>query len=242
MRCCDHRVKSTRPLRAHHARELWALGAMEEMKSNSEFWRRAFSERASLHTTLAESDVGAELDKLVAMILGSAKGGGCVYLFGNGGSAATAQHVAAELVGRFLLERQPVPALALTTDTSVLTALGNDYGFERTFERQVEALVRAGDVVIGLSTSGNSDNVVRGLRAARRRDAQTTALLGRATGRVGRVVDLVIRVPAKSVPLVQEVHESLLHLVCELIDRRLTATGPRPPAGGRTPAGRKGRG
>ena len=154
------------------------------MVSDPTFWRRALDERATLLTTLAASDVGKKLDQLVATILGAVKGGGRVFLFGNGGSAAAAQHTAAELVGRFLRERAPLPALALTTDTSVLTAVGNDYGFERTFERQVEALVQAGDVVIGLSTSGTSENVVRGLRAARRRDARTAALLGRSGGRV----------------------------------------------------------
>ena len=212
------------------------------MVSDPAFWRRALDERAALLTTLAESDVGKELDQLVATILDTVKGGGRIFLFGNGGSAAAAQHVAAELVGRFLQERAPLPALALTTDTSVLTAVGNDYGFERTFERQVEALVQAGDVVIGLSTSGNSDNVVRGLRAARRRNARTVALLGRTGGRVGRVVDLAIRVPAASVPVVQEIHECLLHLVCESIDRRLTARVPGPPTRARTPPRRKGRG
>jgi DNA-binding MurR/RpiR family transcriptional regulator len=117
-------------------------------------------------------------------------------------------------------------------------APGNDYGFERMFERQVDALAQAGDVVIGLTTSGNSDNVVRGLRAARRRDARTVALLGRTTGRVGRVVDLAIRVPATSVPVVQEIHECFLHLVCQSVDRRLTSrTAPS-----RTQTRRKGRG
>ena len=212
------------------------------MVSDSTFWRRALDERATLLTTLAASDVGKKLDQLVATILGAVKGGGRVFLFGNGGSAAAAQHTAAELVGRFLRERAPLPALALTTDTSVLTAVGNDYGFERTFERQVEALVQAGDVVIGLSTSGTSENVVRGLRAARRRDARTAALLGRSGGRVGRVVDLAIRVPATSVPMVQEIHQCLLHLVCESIDRQLTARAPRPPTRTRTPARRNGRG
>lgn len=206
--------------------------------SDPSFWRRALDERAALITDLAKSDVGRNLDQVVAMVLDAFQGGGRIFLFGNGGSAAAAQHVAAELVGRFLSERAPLPALALTTDTSVLTALGNDYGFERTFERQVDALVQKGDVVIGLSTSGNSDNVVKGLRAARRRGARTVAMLGRKSGRVGRVVDLKIHVPSNSVPVVQEIHECLLHLICESIDRRLTSrTAPS-----RTQTRRKGRG
>jgi D-sedoheptulose 7-phosphate isomerase len=206
--------------------------------SDPSFWRRALDERAALITDLAKSDVGRNLDQLVAMVLDAFQGGGRIFLFGNGGSAAAAQHVAAELVGRFLSERAPLPALALTTDTSVLTALANDYGFERTFERQVDALVQKGDVVIGLSTSGNSDNVVKGLRAARRRGARTVAMLGRKFGRVGRVVDLKIRVPSNSVPVVQEIHKCLLHLICESIDRRLTSrTAPS-----RTQTRRKGRG
>ena len=206
--------------------------------SDPSFWRRALDERAALITDLAKSDVGRNLDQVVAMVLDAFQGGGRIFLFGNGGIAAAAQRVATEFVGRFLSERAPLPALALTTDTSVLTALGNDYGFERIIERQVDALVQAGDVVIGLTTSGNSDNVVRGLRAARRRDARTVALLGRTTGRVGRVVDLAIRVPATNVAVVQEIHACFLHLVCESIDRRLTSrTAPS-----RTQTRRKGRG
>jgi D-sedoheptulose 7-phosphate isomerase len=212
------------------------------MTSDAVFWQRALDKRATLLTTLAEGGVGEELEQLVAAILGTVKGGGRIFLFGNGGSAAAAQHAAAELVGRFQRERVPLPALALTTDTSVLTAVGNDYGFERIFERQVEALVRTGDVVIGLSTSGDSINVVRGLRAARRRHARTGALLGRTGGRVERVADLAIHVPVTSVPLIQEMHLCLLHLVCESIDRRLTARVSRSPARTRTPAGKKGRG
>ena len=212
------------------------------MVAESIFWQRALEERAALLASLAKSSVGLQLDKLVAMILESVKGGGCIFLFGNGGSAAAAQHAAAELVGRFLRKRAPLPALALTTDTSVLTAVGNDYGFERTYERQVEALVQASDVVIGLSTSGNSDNVVRGLRAARRRDARTAALLGQTAGRVGRVVDLAIRVPTTSVPMVQEIHECFLHLICESIDRRFTARAPGSSTRVQTPTRRKGHG
>ncbi|MDP7693705.1 MAG: SIS domain-containing protein, partial [Vicinamibacterales bacterium] len=208
------------------------------MDSDPVFWQQALDERAALLKTLAKSEVGGKLDQLAAMILDAFQGGGRIFLFGNGGSAAAAQHIAAEFVGRFLNERAPLPAVSLTTDTSVLTAVGNDYGFERMFERQVDALVQAGDVVIGLTTSGNSDNVVRGLRAARRRDARTAALLGRTTGRVGRAVDLAIRVPSNSLPVIQEIHECFLHLVCESIDRRLTSrTAPS-----RTQTRRKGRG
>ena len=208
------------------------------MVSDPTFRRRALIERGTLVTTLAESDVGDELDRLVAMMLDAVEGGGRVFLFGNGGSAATAQHAAAELVGRFQEERVALPALALTTDTSVLTAVGNDYGFERTFERQLDALVQTGDTAVGLSTSGTSANVVRGLRAARRRGARTAALLGRTHGRIGRVVDLAIRVPAPSVPVIQEIHGCLLHLVCAAIDRHVTS----PPRAGRKPIRRRGHG
>jgi D-sedoheptulose 7-phosphate isomerase len=146
--------------------------------------------------------------------------GGTVLVFGNGGSAAEAQHFAAELVGRFERERRGLAAVALTTDTSALTAIGNDYGFARVFARQIEALGRPGDVALGISTSGASPNVVEGLRAARARGLATIGLTGRDGGEVGRVVDVHVNVPLASTARVQEVQLVLLHALADLVERR----------------------
>jgi D-sedoheptulose 7-phosphate isomerase len=141
-----------------------------------------------------------------------------VLVFGNGGSASDAQHFAAELVGRFMRERAAMPALALTTDTSVLTAIGNDYSFRQVFVRQVEALGRAGDVAFGISTSGESANVVDAIRAARARGLRTIGLTGRDGGTLGREADIHVNVPDANTARVQEVHRTLLHVMCELIE------------------------
>ena len=144
--------------------------------------------------------------------------GGKLLIFGNGGSAADAQHMAAELVSRFQRERAALAALALTTDTSILSAIGNDSGFDRVFVRQIEALSRAGDVALGISTSGDSANVVAGLDTARSRGLKTIALTGRDGGAVGRAADIHVNVPHESTARVQEVHRTLIHAMCELIE------------------------
>jgi D-sedoheptulose 7-phosphate isomerase len=158
-----------------------------------------------------------------AAITASLRQDGKVLVFGNGGSAADAQHMAAELVGRFARERRGYAAIALTTDASVVTSLSNDYGYDRVFERQIEALGRPGDVAIGITTSGGSANVVRALEAARGRKLTTIALTGRDGGAAGRTADLHINVPSDSTPRVQEVHMTLLHIICDLVERELSA-------------------
>ena len=145
-------------------------------------------------------------------------GGRKVLVFGNGGSASDAQHFAAELVGRFQRERQALPALALTTDTSVLTALANDYSFDDVFTRQIEAFGQAGDVAFGISTSGESPNVVGALRLARARGLRTVAMTGRGGGAAGSAADVHVHVPDQSTARVQEVHRTLMHVMCELIE------------------------
>ncbi|MBI5184175.1 MAG: D-sedoheptulose 7-phosphate isomerase [Nitrospinae bacterium] len=142
-----------------------------------------------------------------------------IVLMGNGGSAADAQHIAAEFVGRFLKERRPLPAIALTTDASILTAIGNDYGFEKVFERQVEALVREGDVVIGISTSGNSENVLAALKKSRELGARTIALLGCGGGKIALEADIPITVPSSETPRIQETHITIGHILCEEAER-----------------------
>lgn len=141
-----------------------------------------------------------------------------VLIMGNGGSAADAQHFAAELVGRFLRERDGLPAIALTTDSSILTAVGNDYGFDSIFSRQIEALARHGDVVVGISTSGNSPNVLAGLRSATARGCRTLALVGRDGGAIAAAAELPLVIPAWETPHIQEAHITVIHLLCALID------------------------
>ena len=149
-----------------------------------------------------------------------------VLVFGNGGSAAEAQHFAAELSGRFARERRALPAIALTTDSSVLTAVGNDYGFERVFGRQIEAFGRPGDVAVGLSTSGRSPNVVDGLRTARARGLVTIAVTGPAAADLAPHADLVLAVAGPSTARVQEGHLTVLHVICDLVESALVASEP----------------
>ncbi|MGH9803750.1 MAG: D-sedoheptulose-7-phosphate isomerase [Candidatus Acidiferrales bacterium] len=144
-----------------------------------------------------------------------------IYFFGNGGSAADAQHLAAELQGRLRRERRALPALALTTNSSVVTAVANDYSFADVFARQVEALVGRGDVVVGITTSGASVNVLRGLRAARRRGALTVALTGAHTQKIRALADVLLNVPSRDTQRVQEVHILLGHIFCDLIERHI---------------------
>ena len=154
-----------------------------------------------------------------AAIIESIRAGGKLLLFGKGGSAADAQHVAAEFVGRFQRERAAMAALALTTDTSILTSIGNDYAFDRIFARQIEALGRTGDVAFAISTSGTSPNVVAALVAARALGLQTIALTGNDGGAVGRAAAIHLNVPSANTARVQEVHRTLLHVICDLVER-----------------------
>ncbi len=144
--------------------------------------------------------------------------GGKILLMGNGGSAADAQHIAAELVGRYLSERRALPAIALTTDTSILTAVGNDYGFESIFSRQVEALAQSSDVVVGYSTSGNSQNICEAMKVAQAKGCYTLALTGQTGGTLASLVDSCIAVPSQSTPRVQEAHSFIGHMLCAFVD------------------------
>jgi D-sedoheptulose 7-phosphate isomerase len=180
----------------------------------------AFDESAALHTAWARTH-GAELERAAVVIGAALANGGQVLSFGNGGSATDAQHLAGELVGRFLKERRALAAVALTADSAILTCLGNDYGFETVFARQVEALGRRGDVAVGITTSGASANVTRALIAAKDRGMTTIALTGKDGGETGRVADVHLNVPSPSTPRVQEVHRTILHVLCELIEKDL---------------------
>ena len=147
--------------------------------------------------------------------------GGKLLLMGNGGSAADSQHLAAELIGRFKKERKAIPALALTVDSSSLTALGNDYGFESIFSRQVEALANPNDAIIGISTSGNSKNIIRALNLAREIGAKTIGLMGNNGGVMKDCVDIGIIVPSNDTARIQEVHITIGHIICEIIEQDL---------------------
>ncbi len=146
------------------------------------------------------------------------KAGKKILIFGNGGSAADAQHIAAELVGRYKTERRGLPAIALTTDTSALTAIANDFGYKRVFERQVEALANEGDLLIGLSTSGNSANVNRALKLGREMGCKTIGLSGKDGGKMNGFCDLNIIVPSDDTPRIQEMHIMIGHILCQAVD------------------------
>jgi D-sedoheptulose 7-phosphate isomerase len=150
--------------------------------------------------------------------------GGKILLFGNGGSAADAQHIAAEFVGRFMPERPAIPALSLAVDPSAVTAIGNDYGFERVFARQIEGLGRKGDIALGISTSGNSPNVLVALETARDMGLYTIGFTGESGGRMRDIADILFRVPSTRTPRIQETHVVLGHILTELIDRQLHPT------------------
>jgi D-sedoheptulose 7-phosphate isomerase len=159
----------------------------------------------------------------VELLAAAYRAGNKLLVCGNGGSAADAQHLAAEIVGRFKMERRGLPAIALTTDSSILTAIGNDYGFDRIFSRQVEALAAPGDVVIGISTSGNSPNVQQALELARRSGCRTVGLLGRDGGSIAGIVDIALTVPSHDTPRIQEGHICMIHIICDLLEKRLFA-------------------
>ncbi len=193
---------------------------MSRKRNNSALITQALEESARLKLTIAKGQ-SATIEKIAIVIIKALKSGEKVVLFGNGGSAADAQHIAAELMGKFNLERRPLPAIALTTNTSSLTALANDYGYETVFRRQVEALVDKNDVVIGISTSGSSKNVLEGLRAAREKGAITIGLTGSNRHKLTRIADLIVSVPSDSIPRIQEAHITIGHIICELVEKKL---------------------
>ena len=172
--------------------------------------------RGNLGPTLAASQAIAD----------ALKAGKKLLVFGNGGSASDAQHMSAELVGRYQRERAAMAAIALTTDTSIVTSIANDYSFKQVFARQVEALGQPGDVAFGISTSGESPNVVLALQVAKARGLKTIALTGRDGGGVGRAADIHVNVPDPSAARVQEVHRTLIHVMCEIIEDGLVSPEP----------------
>ena len=189
--------------------------------------QRRLRESAELKLRLGSAEL-EPLAKLVDATTSALANGHKLLVFGNGGSAADSQHIAAELVGRYQKERRGLPAMALTTDTSILTSVANDYGYEHIFARQIEAHAVAGDVALGISTSGNSPNVERALNRARELGGiVTAAFLGRDGGRIKSIVDLAIVIPANDTARIQECHITLGHILCELVEARL-ANEARP--------------
>ena len=195
----------------------------DDLTIDRELASAALGAAAKLH----EAQRGEALEPAVraaALVARALASGHKVLVVGNGGSAAEAQHFAAELAGRFVLERRALPAVALTTDTSILTAVGNDYGFDRVFSRQIEALGQPGDVAFGISTSGHSANVIEALRAARAGGLATVALTGRDGGEMAREADEHVNVAASTTARIQEVQLTLIHVICEIVERRLFQT------------------
>ena len=186
--------------------------------------RNALEESARIKERMAR-DLVEPIARLTELVIGILKGGGKLLLLGNGGSASDAQHIAAELVGRCLKERRGLPAIALSADPSVLTALGNDYGYSEVFRRQVEALAVPGDLVWGLSTSGNSENVYRALQFAKAARITTAALLGCGGGRIKEVADVSVVVPSKDTPRIQEAHITIGHIICAQVEGALFGKG-----------------
>ena len=166
------------------------------------------------------NDIIDEIDDSIRLLLDCIKKDGKIILFGNGGSAADAQHIAAEFVGRFKIERISMPAIALTTDSSILTSIGNDYSFELIFSRQCESLVQEGDVVIALSTSGNSINVLNGVKMAKKKKAKIFGLLGNSGGKISELSDVSIIVNSNSTPRIQEGHRLIAHIICEIVEKQ----------------------
>jgi len=188
------------------------------MRSVIEF---EFNEHLKTSKATMES-IGDSLEIAAKLCIKSLQNGGKILIFGNGGSAADAQHIAAELVGRYKAERKGLAAIALTTDTSALTSIGNDYGYERVFDRQVEALANEGDAVIGISTGGSSANVISALKLANDLGCKTIGLSGRDGGEMNKICDINLVVAAEDTPRIQEMHIVIGHTICHLIDQEFS--------------------
>ena len=166
-------------------------------------------------------DLSDEIDKTANLIITAINKNRKIIIIGNGGSAADAQHIAAEFLGRYKLKRKSIPAIALTSNSSTTTAIANDYDFSDIFSRQCESLVSKGDIVIGISTSGNSENVVKGLRTSKKNGGVTIGLLGNNGGKIKNIVDISLIVKATSVPRIQEAHRIIYHIICEIVEEEL---------------------
>lgn len=205
----------------------------------SKHWRAEINREIQENITVT-TDLGHTCSDQVAeaatLIVNCFKTGGKLLVFGNGGSAAQAQHLVAELVGRYRTDRQALPAFALTTDSASMTSIGNDYGFEQIFSRQLQALAKPGDIVIAISTSGNSPNVVNAITSAEKLHLPTIGLTGKKGGKMSALVDICLRAPSDSTPRIQEMHTLMIHLLCGLVENALLPQllpGKRPKSTGK---------
>jgi D-sedoheptulose 7-phosphate isomerase len=176
---------------------------------------------AAKERLLADANLIATVSRVAEVLIDAFQAGNKVLLFGNGGSAADAQHIAAEFVGRFAFDRAPLPALALSVNTSCVTAIGNDYGFDLVFARQIEALARRGDVAIGITTSGNSPNVIEAMSTAKKMGLHTAGLTGSKPCKLNHAVDHCISAPSEETPRIQECHILVGHIISELVERTI---------------------
>lgn len=177
--------------------------------------------RDVLSASLADEGLIAAVDQAAIRVVEALRAGRKLLIAGNGGSAADAQHIAGEFISRFNFDRAPLPAIALTTDSSILTAIGNDYGYEHTFERQVRGLGVAGDVFLGISTSGRSPNIVAALEAARAAGVTTIGLTGSRRGPMSDLCDVIMQVPDERTPMIQQVHITLAHIICAIAEEAI---------------------
>jgi D-sedoheptulose 7-phosphate isomerase len=187
-----------------------------------------FEESARVKVAFAHENAG-RIRAVVDLIVQAFRSGRKVILFGNGGSATDASHIAAEFVNRFLMDRPPLPAIALTTDPAVVTSISNDFGFDQIFSKQLAALGQEGDVVIGISTSGNSPNVLKALDVAKKNGMRTVVLTGGTGGKMAGLADHTFIVPSKHTPYIQETHITLGHVICQMVDEELFSGDRQSP-------------
>ena len=174
-------------------------------------------ESADLKLKFAKESIDSIIEA-VEMINRCIKSGGKILIFGNGGSAADSQHIASEFVNRFCSQRRALPAIALTTDTSILTSIANDSSFDTVFSRQIEALGKKNDIAVGITTSGKSQNILNGLKTSKRMELKTLAFTGQNNSKIKKIADCIISVPSKSTPRIQEIHITIAHIICELVE------------------------
>ena len=183
--------------------------------------KRAKENAATMVALAADEKIISQADAVARRIVECYRKGGKTIFMGNGGSAADAQHMAAEFLGKYMIDRKPIPSIALTTNSSAVTAIGNDYGYSKIFSRQLEAFAAKGDVVIGISTSGNSDNIVEAFKFAKGKGMLCVALVGAKACKLDGISDISIKVPSDVTPRIQEMHELVLHTLCEIVETEL---------------------
>jgi D-sedoheptulose 7-phosphate isomerase len=205
------------------SKALFPLNKFLSVMTNSKKINRIIEETLEQSTKIIADlhDLSNEINKTANLIIAAINKNRKIIIIGNGGSAADAQHIAAEFLGRYKLKRKSIPAIALTSNSSTTTAIANDYDFSDIFSRQCESLVSKGDIVIGISTSGNSENVVKGLRTSKKNGGLTIGLLGNKGGKIKNIVDIPLIVKATSIPRIQEAHRVIYHIICEIVEEEL---------------------